>query len=1239
MEDKERAKIYSKTQKSHPKERTNFIFHFLFCWELPIVIKGWKKDLSEDDLYSPLKDIDSKMLGDKLEQFWFEEENFQKKPSLARAIRRLFGWEIAKFGILYFPVDLAVVLCQPHFLIKLLNYYTPKQTNTTLKEALLYASAIVLLSLLRVLFFHYFVMSLSFIGLKARIACSSLIYRKSLTLKKTTFQKITTGQIVNLLSNDVYRLDYVFAYMHFIWISPLETILAGLYLDYALGHTALAGIAVIVFCLLLQAYMSRQISICRKNVAVKTDYRIRLMNDIVSGIQAIKMFTWENSFARLIEAARKIELSKVRKSLQYRVVNNSLRLLFTKIAVYLCLLIMFLTGRALTSQFVFGLINIYEYLKISTIILMPLGVTLLSEARISILRIQNFLLTEFDKTPRKQISPIHLIKSQTDLEKTFIGVRLINASYSWNPNYELLKNVNFVATCGEVIGVIGSAGCGKTTFLNLILRELDLQKGSIDVTGVVSYASQDPWIFPGSIKQNILFGEEMDPEKYQKVIRVCALERDFSLFPFGDNTSVGERGVMLSGGQKARINLARAVYRNAQIYLLDDPLSAVDSHVASVIYNDCILGYLSHKCVILVTHQVHFLTNASKIYLIRDKTLQDIGNKIETIGRNDTPGVGETTMKTYDLPLEIKEHRTSGTTTTRIYRSYTKAAGSILKSVIILILLILSQAFANTVEYFVAFLVNMAQEKSFHAELRKFFTRNNSLYVYTALVVVFVTMTYTALTCLTRYCLKAARNLHNAMLRNVVHGPMEFFNHHTSGRIINRFSKDMGCVDEQIPLNLILGVTMALLLLGITITISILNYWMIIPTIILVIIISFYGIIFQPTNNNVKRTESITKSSVFTHTMASLQGLTTIRAFGGEKILKKEFDNHLNLYSSAFYMLTAMYSTLTFWTDFTCVLYTGLVIFSFFAFGSKMWVGYIGLAITQSTSLVGLIQYGTKTWSELDSQMTSVERVVEYAELEPEKDDGTAVPSDMWPNNGRILFDGVTMKYPLSNTTVLKNVTFNINSGEKIGIVGRTGAGKSSLISVLFRLFHFDGTVLIDGVDTKSLPLAVLRSKIAIIPQDPVLFLGSLRQNLDPFDQFLDTQLWASLEDVELKEMVSSWPQGLETVILEGGANVSVGQRQLLCLVRAILRNSKIIVLDEATANVDLKTDEVIQKVVRRKFRNCTVLTIAHRLNTIMDSDKILVMDAGTVAEFGPPGQLLQDVNGLFYGFVKTSGK
>jgi ATP-binding cassette subfamily C (CFTR/MRP) protein 4 len=303
-----------------------------------------------------------------------------------------------------------------------------------------------------------------------------------------------------------------------------------------------------------------------------------------------------------------------------------------------------------------------------------------------------------------------------------------------------------------------------------------------------------------------------------------------------------------------------------------------------------------------------------------------------------------------------------------------------------------------------------------------------------------------------------------------------------------------------------------------------------------------------------------------------------------------------------------------------------------------MYVGYVGLAITQSTALVGLIQHGMKTWSELDAQMTSVERVLEYSELAPEEDHGELVPPESWPDRGQISFQSVSMSYS-SHSPVLKQVTVEIRGGEKVGVVGRTGAGKTSLISAIFRLFRFEGTILVDDVDTKSVPLAVLRSKISIIPQDPVLFLGSLRKNLDPFDSFTDGELWNALEEVQMKDVVSDWSGGLETLILEGGANVSVGQRQLVCLARAVLRRAKVIVLDEATANVDLKTDQLIQGVIRDKFKECTMLTIAHRLNTVMDSDKILVMDAGRVAEFGSPEELLENPEGHFFRYVSLNSK
>jgi ATP-binding cassette subfamily C (CFTR/MRP) protein 4 len=398
----------------------------------------------------------------------------------------------------------------------------------------------------------------------------------------------------------------------------------------------------------------------------------------------------------------------------------------------------------------------------------------------------------------------------------------------------------------------------------------------------------------------------------------------------------------------------------------------------------------------------------------------------------------------------------------------------------------------------------------------------------------------------------------------------------------------------------------------------------------------------------------LARSSVFAHISATIQGLTTIRALNAEKILIREFDNHQDYHTSAFHLYLAMFSSFGFWADVMGVLYNGLVIFGFFLIKSGMFIKFyeknifrffleifassVGLAVCLSNALLLVLQYAMKTWTQLNAQMTAVERVVEYSELSLEPNDGVQTPPESWPTSGNISFHSVSLRYSSKDAPVLKNVSFNIKSKEKIGIIGRTGAGKTSLISVLFRLFHFEGSVVIDNIDIKSIPLTELRSKIAVIPQDPLLFLGSLRKNLDPFGQYDDLQLWTALDEFELKEVISNLPSGLDSMVSERGSNFSVGQRQLLCLVRAMLKESKIIVLDEATANVDLETDELIQSSIRKRFKNCTVLTIAHRLNTVIDSDKILVMDEGLVVEFGPPHQLLQNREGFFYRYVKKGG-
>lgn len=380
------------------------------------------------------------------------------------------------------------------------------------------------------------------------------------------------------------------------------------------------------------------------------------------------------------------------------------------------------------------------------------------------------------------------------------------------------------------------------------------------------------------------------------------------------------------------------------------------------------------------------------------------------------------------------------------------------------------------------------------------------------------------------------------------------------------------------------------------------------------------------------------RSPLFSHLTASLQGLSTIRAFGARSILEKEFDHIQDNHSSAAFLFIACSRTFAFWLDVKCTIYVGFVILSFLFIGTEKYGGNVGLAITQTIALTGMLQRGIRQWSDLENQMTSVERIFEYSELPAEPDHGKKSPPKEWPQKGSIEFDGVFLKYSEDDPFVLKNLTFGILAKEKIGIVGRTGAGKSSIISALFRLANIEGIITIDGVNTAEIPLKDLRRILSIIPQDPVLFSGALRKNLDPFEEYQDDDLWKALEEVDLKKAVNEMPLGLSTKLSEGGSNLSVGQRQLVCLARALVRKNKILVLDEATANVDLQTDELIVNTIRRKFQNCTVLTVAHRLHTIMDSDKVLVMDNGKVIEYDHPFELIQK-QGLFYTMVQQTGK
>lgn len=527
--------------------------------------------------------------------------------------------------------------------------------------------------------------------------------------------------------------------------------------------------------------------------------------------------------------------------------------------------------------------------------------------------------------------------------------------------------------------------------------------------------------------------------------------------------------------------------------------------------------------------------------------------------------------------------------------------------------------------------------------------------------------------------MRSSTNLHNNMFSKVVYATMHFFNTNPSGRILNRFSKDTGAVDEVLPSTMtdVIQVNNYLCklflysncfmfyfqigchVLGVAVMTSSVNYWFLFPIIVVAAVAVFLRSIYLKTSRSVKRMEGTStyglfsmntlisintnlilisaKSPIFTHINATLHGLPTVRAFGVQNLLLQEFDNYQDVHSSAYYTFFSCTRTFGFWIDLTLATYIVLVTYSFLVLGKENYAGNVGLAITQVIGLTGMVQWGMRQWSEFENQMTAVERIVEYTELVPEPIESGETPKGDWPKYGKIEFRHVFLRYSEEDPYVLKDLNFTILNKEKVGIVGRTGAGKSSLIAALFRLSETEGEILLDDSVTKHLNLQYLRSKISIIPQEPILFSGSLRKNLDPFDEYEDEELWSALEEVELKAVVTELPGALSHPMFEGGDNFSVGQRQLLCLARAVVRKNKILVLDEATANVDNKTDELIQMTIRKKFSECTVLTIAHRLHTIMDSDKVLVMDAGRAIEFGHPHELLQK-KGAFCDLVQKTG-
>lgn len=945
------------------------------------------------------------------------------------------------------------------------------------------------------------------------------------------------------------------------------------------------------------------------------------------------------------------------------------------------------------------------------------GLTQLAELKISLKRIQNFMLLEEKDSKILNLStsavkPLTIgiintdnidIKKSTGCVNSF-GIVFSNASAKWTDiqTCNTLEKINLNIIPGRLVAIIGPVGAGKSSLLQAVLRELPLSAGKISVCGIVSYASQEPWLFAGTVQQNILFGSPMDKERYKQVISVCALKTDFKQFPHGDRTLVGERGVTLSGGQRSRINVARAIYKQADIYLLDDPLSAVDSEVGRHLFEKCIKDYLKEKACVLITHQVQYLTDVDQIVLMDNGSIvaegsyqelkatafefaKSLGSSDDTetnependtnnslnvhmvstlLGSNKSISSSQNDVNVSGVPAAKSKNtdkiRSSGRVSINVYRSYLCASGSVFKVFLVLFCFILTQVLASGVDYWISFWITreeyvlhntisynvsnnngtLSSSDSFTTLLFSSNFRQNCVILYAVILFVLVVTIIARCVTYVMFCTRASINVHNQMFDRFIKATMFFFNTRSSGDMLNRFSKDIGAVDEILPYIIFDCLQLVMLFSGIIFIVGFVNIYLMVPTFIMVVVFYKIRVFNLPTSRGIKRLEGITRSPVFAHMKETLRGLTTIRAYKVEQILINEFDEHQDLHSSAWNLYICANQAFGLWLDLVSITYISIVIFSFFAVENDHG-GNIGLTITQTITLTSIIQWGVRQLSVLENQMTSVERILEYTDLPQEADfqsPSEKAPPNKWPFSGKIEFRNFNLRYSLDSPYVLKNLNFQIQPMEKIGIVGRTGAGKSSIIGALFRFALNEGSIIIDDIEIHKLGLHDLRSKFSIIPQEPVLFSGTMRSNLDPFDEYPDVVLWNALDEVELKTVVERLPGGLNSKMSAFGSNFSVGQRQLLCLARAIVRNNKIIILDEATANVDPQTDVLIQNTIRNKFKLCTVLTIAHRLNTIMDSERVLVMDAGRVVEFDHSYNLLKNKDGFLYKMVEQTG-
>lgn len=1242
-------------------------------------------------------------------------------------------------------------------------------------------------------------------GWQVRSAVSTAVYRKSLRLSAAARQQRTLGEMVNYMQIDANKLEMFVPQVHVLWDGLFQITGYMTLLLMFIGWPALIGLLVMIFSMPIQLMIMKRLFGLNRIMVKHTDARVKVSNEAMMGMQCLKMYSWEDQFIKKMEGHRKEEVALLKKAAYLRAFSRA----YMGAVPVLVSVASFLTYAAVNGEIrasiLFTALAAFGQLRFP-LLFYPMAFAQLAQAKVSVARVADFLsMDEISSVvdPRQKdtsaaagtlaieggefwwADPAVMEKNRIEREekekktaadaaavaakKGRKGTQVVDVEAAKDASKggeskegavddsgkvltrPVLTGVNFAASPGQLVAVIGPVGSGKSSLCNALLGEMVQTKGSVSTGGTVAYASQTAWILNATVRENILFGEEFDEERYWRVISACELEHDMTMLPDGDFTMIGERGINLSGGQKQRISIARAAYARRDTVVLDDPLSALDPEVANSVFEQCIKKELAGTTRVLVTNQLNLLSQCDHVVVIGAPagesagTIEEQGTFDELVSKGldfaellakfvgdtsdhseeaDATSVADGAATVSDASTEAKseddagnaagsntvesnantsevgdksntdrrprvpsentkqkraamteggaaakglmqtEEKNVGSVPARIYIKYLRAAGGLCMFAFSYFLFILATGNNLISIQWVGWWsadatpINATNPLTGEPTIHVPYSRQTYAFYLVGYAIVAVALgvfTFFRTAFLAVMGVNASINLHGRLTESVMRAPTSFFDTTPIGRIVSRFSKDIHSMDEELTNFFDFFLFCSLYVLATMGTITFVTPWFgvaaALALAVYIIIINY----FRQVSRESKRLESVARSPVYAHYSETLGGTSTIRAYGVTDRFLKENAHKMDVSIEGYYANKVADRWLSVRLE---------LLGAFVGLGASLLVivttvqnreagivdpefaGLAGLSLTYAISVTGLLNWTVRSFAQLEAAMNSTERIFFYIDNVPQEAAAKSAtpPPKSWPDTGKIELNNLRMKYRHDTPMVLKGLNLTFEGGERVGIVGRTGSGKSSLLLCLLRLVEpekaeqGEAPIAIDGVDVTKIGLAELRKKIAIIPQNPTLFSGTIRSNLDPFDEYTDDDIWHALEQCEMKLQVEGMEGQLQGKVSEYGENLSQGQRQLLCLGRAVLQQCRVLLLDEATSACDLATDELVQKTLRSSFAQATILTIAHRINTIIDNDKIVVLSEGLVAEYDRPANLLRDPESVFSGMTAELG-